>query len=234
MLKRQVMIMEDYNGAKIFWNNIFNNIKPDKYEKTDLGQEDLNEASKWLSDGTDSIIDFGCGSGTFLFDSALRGTRHHIGIDISMDAIALAKEREKLFETGNFEFIQGGLECLNQINDNTMDGAILSNIVDNMTPQDAELILNNIHRIVHVNGKILFKVNPFLSKEQIREWGIKELGDNLLLDGSGMYLYNLKTDKWCSILKKYFSIYLKKDIYFKQHEQYNRLFLLINRKDGNI
>lgn len=66
------MIMEDYNGAKIFWNNIFNNIKPDKYEKTDLGQEDLNEASKWLSDGTDSIIDFGCGSGTFLFDSALR------------------------------------------------------------------------------------------------------------------------------------------------------------------
>ncbi len=30
--------------------------------------------------------------------------------------------------------------------ENIMDGAILSNIVDNMIPKDAELVLSNIHK----------------------------------------------------------------------------------------
>lgn len=231
LLERKGMLMEDYNSTKIFWDSIFEKVTPSKYEKADLGQEDLNEASKWLSNGTDSLIDYGCGSGAFLFDCALRGTKRHIGIDISSEAIILAKERAKLFEMENFEFIQGGLECLNQIEENTMDGAILSNIVDNMIPKDSELVLGNIHRIVHAGGKILLKINPVLNEEQILKWGIKDLGNDLLLETTGLYLWNLETEKWCSLLEEYFDIYLKKDIYYKQHEQYNRLFLLINRNN---
>ncbi len=221
--------MENYNSTKIFWDNIFKAVIPNKYENADLGQEDLNEALKWLSRGTNSIVDYGCGSGAFLFHCALCGTKHHVGIDISTEAITLAKERARYFERDNFEFIQGGLECLNEMEENVMEGAILSNIVDNMIPKDAELVLSNIHRIVHKGGKILFKVNPILNEEQIKEWGIKDLGNDLLLETTGLYLWNLETEKWCSILEKYFHIYLKKDIYYNQHEQYNRLFLLINK-----
>jgi len=223
------MLMEDYNSTTIFWNNVFQKIAPSKYENADLGQEDLNEASKWLSNGTDSLIDYGCGSGAFLFDCALKGTKHHIGIDISTAAIILAKKRAKLFEMGNFDFIEGSFECLNQIEENTMDGAILSNIIDNMIPKDSELVLRNIHRTVHPGGKILFKVNPVLTEEQIKKFNIKDLGNDLLLETTGLYLWNLETEKWCSILEQYFDIYLKKDIYYKQHGQYNRLFLLINK-----
>ncbi len=55
--------MENYNSTKIFWDNIFKAVIPNKYENADLGQEDLNEALKWLSRGTNSIVDYGCRSG---------------------------------------------------------------------------------------------------------------------------------------------------------------------------
>ncbi|HBA02761.1 MAG TPA: hypothetical protein DCW51_01635 [Clostridium sp.] len=50
--------MENYNSTKIFWDNVFKAVIPNKYENADLGQEDLNEALKWLSSGTNSIVDY--------------------------------------------------------------------------------------------------------------------------------------------------------------------------------
>ncbi len=61
------------------------------------------------------------------------------------------------------------------------------------------------------------------------KWAITHLDNDLLLETTGLYLWNLETEKWCSILEKYFHIYLKKDIYYSEHEQYNRLFLLVNK-----
>lgn len=52
--------MENYNNTKMFWDNVFKAVIPNKYENADLGQEDLNEASKWLicigSSGWKSLI----------------------------------------------------------------------------------------------------------------------------------------------------------------------------------
>lgn len=222
--------MEDYKAMRSFWNDLFKKIPPSKYEKLDLGQEDLNKASTWLTSGTKSILDYGCGSGTFLFDCALKGTKYNIGVDISAEAIKLAKERAKFLKTKEFEFIEGGLEYLNKIKNNSIDGVILSNIVDNLIPKDGESVLFNIHRIVHAGGKILVKVNQFLTKEQIKEYKFKDLGNDLFLDTEGLYIWNLDTEKWCKLLNKYFDIYIKKDIYYEEYGQYNRLFLLINKE----
>ncbi|GAA0774782.1 hypothetical protein GCM10008908_25230 [Clostridium subterminale] len=44
----------------MFWDNVFKAVIPNKYENADLGQEDLNEALKWLicigSSGWKSLI----------------------------------------------------------------------------------------------------------------------------------------------------------------------------------
>lgn len=221
-----------YHSTKNFWNNIFEGMSPAKYELADLGQQDLNEAAEWFQAGTESVLDFGCGSGTYLFDCALRGTKRHIGIDVSEAAIALARERAKLFGCGSFEFIQGSSDNLKAISDNSIDGAVLSNIVDNLLPEDAMTVLDNIHRILRPGGKIIFKVNPYLTEQQIAMWDIEKLENSLLHEKTGLYLWNLDTDKWCSILERYFDIYFTKNIYFEQHQQFNRLFLLINRNDS--
>ncbi|WP_278245234.1 GNAT family N-acetyltransferase [Clostridium sulfidigenes] len=66
------------------------------------------------------------------------------------------------------------------------------------------------------------------SKKLLVRLGFEYIGDNFY-EPTGLYLWNLETEKWVSILEKYFHIYLKKDIYYNQHEQYNRLFLLVNK-----
>lgn len=221
--------MGDYDNVQIFWDRIFSKGNVKIYENVDLGQKDLNEAVKWLCAGVESIIDYGCGNGAFLFNCALCEVQHLVGIDISSEGIKLAREIRKFHEKGDFDFHKGSIDILSSMRSHTMDGAILSNIVDNLIPKEADLVLQHIHRIVRINGKIIFKVNPKLTKEQIIEWDIKDLGNDLLLEPTGLYLLNKTTEEWINILGQYFEIYSMKDIYYEQHDQYNRLFLLINK-----
>ena len=75
-----------------------------------------------------------------------------------------------------------------------MDSAILSNIIDNLYPDDAISVLEEIKRILKKNGKLLVKLNPFISDEQIEEYGIKKISGNLLDDG--MILWNNTNEEW--------------------------------------
>ena len=46
-------------------------------------------------------------------------------------------------------------------------------------------------------GKLLVKLNPYITDEQIEEYGIKKIGDNLLDDG--MILWNNTNEMWINI-----------------------------------
>ncbi len=61
--------------------------------------------------------------------------------------------------------------------------------------------------------------------------GILRLLRKIFLD-DGLFLWNQTTEEWTKLLKSYFSIVKYKDIYYPEHEQYNRLFLLCNDKKG--
>ena len=47
------------------------------------------------------------------------------------------------------------------------------------------------------------KLNPYITDEQIEEYGIKKIGDNLLDDG--MILWNNTNEMWISIFQKKYS-----------------------------
>lgn len=72
------------------------------------------------------------------------------------------------------------------------------------------------------------KLNPFLTDNKIKEWNIKIIDKNLLDDG--LYLWNQTTEEWSALFLKYFSIVEYNEIYYPEHDQYNRLFLLCNDK----
>ncbi|HHT53428.1 MAG TPA: methyltransferase domain-containing protein, partial [Clostridiales bacterium] len=143
---------------------------------------------------------------------------------ISDEAIKAAGETQKLSGIEGFTFTAGGAEELQAIADSAFDGVILSNIIDNLLPEDAIVVLAETRRILKSGGKVLVKLNPFLTDNQIKEWNIKIIEKNFLDDG--LYLWNQSTEEWTELLENYFSILEYKEIYFPGHDQYNRLFLM--------
>ncbi|HLR35813.1 MAG TPA: class I SAM-dependent methyltransferase [Tissierellales bacterium] len=111
------------------------------------------------------MLDFGCGNGVLLFKCALRGTENHRGIDISKEAIKVAKEIQKGSKTGNFAFTRGEVKSLETIPNSSYGAIVLSNIIDNLIPSDAIKVLVEIKRILKGESKILIKLNHFLTEE---------------------------------------------------------------------
>ena len=57
----------------------------------------------------------------------------------------------------NLIFKVGEVNSLNDIPDSSFDGVILSNIVDNLIPEDSIKLLVQIKRILKQDGKIFYK-----------------------------------------------------------------------------
>lgn len=110
-------------------------------------------------------------------------------------------------ESGNVEFDKG-----------------LAWLTDNLYPDDAISVLEEIKRILKKNGKLLVKLNPFISDEQIEEYGIKKISGNLLDDG--MILWNNTNEEWEDILGARYSISDYVEIYYEEYGQINRMYLL--------
>lgn len=121
------------------------------------------------------------------------------------------------------------MEELETIADEAFDGVVLSNIIDNLIPQDAIKVLTEVKRILKIDGKVLVKLNPFLTDNQINEWNIKIIENNFLDDG--LYLWNQSTEEWIRLLENYFRILECKEIYYPEFDQYNRLFLLCKKEE---
>lgn len=210
-----------------FWNEVFAREVPVFPKAAKTGIEEFDAGIAWLADGSESVLDFGCGNGTLLFICRNLGTKTHIGIDLSEQAIKSAVERSRAVQNENFSFINGGTEQLKNIADNSVDAAILSNILDNLYPDDAVFALGEIHRLLKRGGKLLVKLNPFLSEKQIKEWNIKTIDGNLLDDG--LLLWNNTDAEWERLFGEKFSTVAKKEIYYKEAEQTNRMYLLLKK-----
>lgn len=209
-----------------YWDDVFSKSSKSTSELVSLGNPELEHALRWLCEGSRSVIDFGCGRGSMIFFCAQNGTQEHLGIDLSAEAITLSQHRAETVQHGSFTFRQGGVAALSGIPGASFDAMILSNIVDNLYPDDAKLLLFECARIVKPSGKLFVKLNPFLTQEQICEWNIKTISGNLLDDG--LLLWNNTTEQWRTFFEKFFSIVHEGTIYYPEHEQTNRIFYLIH------
>ncbi|MBE5960686.1 MAG: class I SAM-dependent methyltransferase [Lachnospiraceae bacterium] len=212
-----------YEDCKEQWNTIFKKGAVTVPQVRETGNKTFDAALDWLCEDTERILDFGCGSGSVLFYCALRGTRKHIGIDMSEEGIGLAMKRKEMMKCGEYLFLDGSTERLKGWNDNSIDAVVLSNVIDNMYPDDAKELLEEIRRILRPDGKALIKVNPYLSKKQQLELNISEISGNLLDDG--MLLWNNTTEEWKRLFHQYFTSVQYKDVYYREYDMHNRMFL---------
>lgn len=217
--------MNKYDHVIKQWDKIFKQDGVSAPKRCDSGNDAFDNALKWLTRDADTVLDFGCGNGTILFWCALYGTRKHIGIDLSGQAIENAERASRELSSGEFVFMHGSLEKLKCIQDNSIDAVVLSNIVDNLYPDDAVCLFEEVRRTLKTGGRILVKLNPYITDEQITTYNIKVIEGNLLDDG--MILLNNTTEQWTALMKKYFSIERYEELWYPEYEQVNRMYLLV-------
>ncbi|MBO3443710.1 class I SAM-dependent methyltransferase [Clostridium sp. CCUG 7971] len=206
-------------------NEIYKNAKVNIPDNLSTGNIQLDRGINWISESSNTILDFGCGSGSIIFYCAMRGVSKLIGIDLSNEGIKLAKERANLMKYGTYKFILGSISEINQIKSESIDAVILSNIIDNLRPNDSIAVLEQVKRILKEGGKVLIKLNPYIEPEKFSDLKLKVIEDDVIDDG--MLLWNQTTDKWRILLTVYFK---EKDfihVYFDEYNMFNRMFFMI-------
>jgi len=221
----------NYDDTIKFWNNVFSNENTKKLDKP-LPYPELEKALNWLAKGSDSVLDYGCGDGVFLARSYYLGIENGLGIDISQEAVQKGMANLEENNIDSYIIEKGNHLKLNEIQDNFFDSAILSNILDNVLPEDGMFILEEIHRIVKPDGKILIKLNDYIEGEDVlsnKEIFKEELQKNFYLETSGLYFHNLSDSNLEEIIKSQFRVEDKFFIYFKNTNKKNRIWLLRNK-----
>jgi ubiquinone/menaquinone biosynthesis C-methylase UbiE len=221
-----------YEEISNFWDNIFENKKEIQLKKP-LPYKEIEKSLEWLSKDSKNVIEFGCGNGILILRCFYLGINSGLGIDISKKAIEASIKSAKLNNAKNFIFNNGGIETLYNSKDNSFDSAILSNILDNISPKDAILLLKELNRILKKDAKIFIKLNDFISDKNIlnnKETFEKELEKNFYKETSGLYLYNISDNLFDELISPYFEIEDRFDIEFKEYNQKNRIWLLKNKK----
>jgi SAM-dependent methyltransferase len=102
----------------------------------------------------ETVVDLGSGAGLdcFLAAGKVGETGKVIGIDMTPDMLAVARENAQKVQASNVEFRQGYLEDI-PVADGTVD-VILSNCVINLSP-DKPAVFREIKRILKPGGRIV-------------------------------------------------------------------------------
>jgi len=102
----------------------------------------------------DIVLDLGSGAGFDAFLSAQRvgKTGRVIGVDMTPEMVAKAKENAKKGSYINVEFRLGEIEKL-PVEDNSID-AIISNCVINLSP-DKETVFKEAYRVLKAGGRLM-------------------------------------------------------------------------------
>lgn len=190
------------------------------------GIEPIDHAMHWLCENTHHTLDFGCGSGMLLLMSSMFGQRKVEGIDISPKSIYYAR---KLFTHASKDatFHIGSGDVLKTLKKETYDSVILSNILDNLLPEDTLDVLLSIVRLLKDRGKVFVKLNDYASPDDVKKF--KVVANHTYLEPSGLYLLNLPTDVWNSVFRAVFDVIKVERFYIERAKQYNRLFLLTRK-----
>lgn len=115
----------------------------------------------------DVVLDLGSGAGFDAFLAAKRvgKTGQVIGVDMTPDMVAKAKENAKKGDYSNVEFRLGEIEKL-PVEDSSID-VIISNCVINLSP-DKESVFKEAHRVLKSDGRLMVS-DLVLAKELPKE-----------------------------------------------------------------
>jgi SAM-dependent methyltransferase len=216
-----------YAASRRHWNEVFAGLAPFD-PKIALANPDLESALQWVSRGAHSIVDFGCGNGRGLLRSLVLGVERGIGIDISDSAISLAKSVARASKLeGKAVFRRGSISLLSSLPPASFDSGILFNIIDNLFPEDAILVLNEYRKLVRPEGRIVLKLNDFVRPAVMEaEYGAMQMTGMLYREKTGLYLWDLDDGEALALLTRVFTLEKFRRIQLGKPDQSNRLYYM--------
>jgi SAM-dependent methyltransferase len=109
----------------------------------------------------ETVLDLGCGLGTFLSLLKKRGV-HGIGVDAFPDAVAACRER-------GLDVAEADLFAFLPETDRTFDGVFCSHIIEHLQPQDAIRFLNDVFRVLNPGGRCIIITPNFRDIEVVTD-----------------------------------------------------------------
>jgi len=220
--------MSKYTETVNYWDKVFGEQAPAIAVTKPFPFPEIESGLEWVCRETRRIVDFGCGNGNVLLRCLSLGVEEGIGIDISTRAVSLATQTAQGSRLiGRATFVAGSISHLGIMEDGSADAVILFNIVDNMVPSDARLLIEEVRRITRPKGRILLKLNDHLSNSSlVGSDEYEKLSTGFYRETSGLYLWNLSNEDIESILAPDLEVEQSFRVEFKQHKMWNRLYFI--------
>lgn len=217
----------NYKDISMYWDAVFDG-GPKFTVDTKIPYPGIIDGLKWLGDNAKNVLDFGCGNGKALMVSEKFGVHSGLGIDISARGIETAQkvvEGSKL--DGRFTFVNGGIESLEVIDADSYDGAILFNILDNLYPDDARLLIESLSKVLKKGASVLVKLNPVYEESVFEEDDeFRKIAEKCYEEESGLIFWNMDESVLNDLLEGHFEYVNGYDIEMKEFETVNRMYWL--------
>lgn len=108
------------------------------------------------------VLDVGCGRGELVFWCVCNGAKRAVGIDYSTAAIKLSNRAKKVFNKSineKVDFIKMDGKHL-KFKDQSFDAVILTEVLEHLYPDEQEILLNEIYRVLAKNGFVFIHTAP--------------------------------------------------------------------------
>ncbi len=222
--------MNGYEASKAYWERVFE--QPRRYDPREpLPYPQIDAGLAWLSRSGGRLLDFAAGSGRTLLRCLALGASSGVGVDLSQAAVEMGRAAAERFDLSKrATFVQGGLERLAEIKDGSFDGAILFNILDNLLPEDAEMVMQEMRRLLPPDRRLLVKLNGYRSPQVFeQDQGYISLGQGVYQEPSGLFFWNLSEDQFKRLTADGFVLEREVEVPFPEYHTVNRMYYLTRR-----
>lgn len=221
---------KEIENSLSFWNDAYKEEKPEVLQDKDYKlPKEMESIFETFLDKCPVIMDFGCGAGEMLYVSAhSKKSEKLYGIEKGSNIINFLNEMISVNHFDNdIEVIDGGIDALKQFKNNSVDGIIISNVLDVVTEDVADNIMKNLLRVLKKGGFMLLKLNQYETKEQLDKDGrFINFKDNMYSYQGVMRIRECTTDEWRKWLSPYFKEEMYADVPYQAPTFFDRLFLL--------
>lgn len=220
--------MKQYECTTALWDKVYASCNLEDLTGLELSVEPTFDACLTIfSENSERVMDFGCGTGDILFQCAQYGNLEYgIGIDRSEVGIKFGKQMVNLNHFKQLDFIVGDITQVSQMEEESFDGIILSNVLDVIPKDTAETILKELTRLLKKDGLMFIKLNPYVNDNKLKELGLNCFYDNLYEKDGYLRIRRIETSELERQFEENFCIERYLEFPYPWQDGMNRLFLL--------